>query len=124
MNKVWMWVALFAGVFVVAGCGPKIADNAGSQKKGEEVARAEPKDEGGHGWWCEEHGVKEDECSICQKEVFKKLKPNEICPQHPDRAKAQCFICNAELWEKSKATYRAKYGKEPPEPKENMPEKK
>lgn len=129
MKKAWMCVALFAGLFVVAGCGQKTAESTGGDKKGKEVAKAgdkkaEPKDEGGHGWWCEEHGVKEDDCSICQKEVFKKLKPDEICPKHPDRAKAQCFICNPDLWEKSKATYVAKYGKEPPMPKENMPEKK
>ena len=76
------------------------------------------------GWWCEEHGVKEDECSMCSKAVFKKLKPDEICPNHPDRAKAQCFICNPDLWEKSKAVYKAKFGEDPSLPKENMPGKK
>lgn len=128
MKTVWMSAALFAGLFVMAGCGPKTAENTSGDKKGKEVAKGgEPKAEkegDGHGWWCDDHGVKEEECSVCQKEVFKKLKPDEICPKHPDRAKVQCFICNPDLWEKSKATYRAKYGKEPPEPKENMPEKK
>lgn len=127
MKKLWTGAALLAGLFAVSGCGQKPAETAGNDKKGKEVAKAgEPKadkEEGGHGWWCDDHGVVEEECSVCQKAVFTKLKKDDICPKHPDRAKAQCFICNPELWEKSKATYVAKYGKEPPEPKENMPEK-
>lgn len=129
MKKVWMNAALLAGLFAVVGCGQKTAENTGGDKKPKEVAKAgdpkaEPKDEGGHGWWCDDHGVVEEECSICQKAVFTKLKKDEICPKHPDRAKDQCFICYPELREKNAAKYRAKYGKEPPEPKENMPEKK
>lgn len=117
----WMSVALLAGLFVVAGCGQKTAENAGGDKKDKEVAKAGDKKAEKEG---DGHGVKEEECSICQKEVFKKLKPDEICPKHPDRAKAQCFICNPDLMAKNAAVYKAKYGKEPPEPKENMPEKK
>ena len=45
------------------------------------------------------------------------------CDKH-DRAKSQCFICDPGLREKFAAEYRAKYGKEPPEPTGNMPEKK
>jgi hypothetical protein len=118
MTKFWTILGLTAGLTVLAGCGgePVAATTAA---KPAEVAEAD--DDGGHGWWCAEHGVKEDECSICQKEVFKKLKPDEICPNHPDRAKAQCFVCNPQLWEKSKATYVAKYGKEPPLPDDNKP---
>jgi hypothetical protein len=116
MMKLFTSVALLAGLFAVAGCGPKTAENAGGDKKGKAVAKADPKELAHSGWWCEEHGVVEEE--------FTKLKADEICPEHPDRAKAQCFICNPDLWEKSKATYRAKYGKEPPAPAENMPAKK
>jgi hypothetical protein len=129
MKKAWMCAALFAGLFVVVGCGQKTTENTGGEKKDKVVAKGgdpkvAPPEESGHDWWCVDHGVKEEECSICQKEVFKKLKPDEICPKHPDRAKAQCFICNPELMAKNAAVYKAKYGKEPPEPKENMPEKK
>ena len=61
---------------------------------------------------------------MCQASVFKKLKKDEICPKHTDRAKAQCFICNPDLWEQSKAAYKAKYGKEPQVPDDNKAEKK
>ena len=131
MKKLLMAVALFAGLVAVAGCGDKTAATTGGDKKGKEVAKAdakgakaEPKEGDGHGWWCDDHGVVEEECSVCQSKVFKKLKPDEICAKHPDRAKDQCFICSPELREKNAAKYRAKYGKEPPEPSDNMAEKK
>jgi hypothetical protein len=124
MKKTWMGIALVAGLFAVVGCGQKPADTVSSDKKTKEVAKAGPNNVDGHGEWCDEHGVAEDGCSMCQKDVFKKLKPDEICPKHPDRAKAQCFICTPDLWEKSKAGYVAKYGKEPPMPEANMPAKK
>ena len=124
MKKVWTSAALLAGLMVMAGCGEKPAENTGGDKKGKDVAKADPKEGDGHGWWCDDHGVVEEDCSVCQKAVFTKLKKDDICPKHPDRAKDQCFVCSPELREKNAAKYRAKYGKEPPEPKENMPEAK
>ena len=123
MKKLWLIGFIVSGVFIAAGCGPQTASTE-KKGKGPDVAKATEPDDNGHGWWCDEHGVVEEDCSICQKKVFRKLKPDEICPNHKDRAKAQCFICNPELWEKSKAVYVAKTGKQPPEPKDNMPGKK
>ena len=123
MKMTWMCTALLAALCAVGGCGPTATEPAGD-KKGKAVAKDGPNNVDGHGEWCDEHGVAEVECSMCQKNVFKKLKANEICPKHPDRAKAQCFICDPDLWEKSKAVYLAKYGKQPPEPTANMPAKK
>jgi hypothetical protein len=133
-----LWIAMFVGVVAVAlGCGgeqaadppKKPAKTDGSavktvektETKTTEVAK---KEHDHSGWWCDEHGVPEAECSVCQGTVFKKLKPDEICKNHPDRAKAQCFICNPDLRAKYAAVYRAKYDKDPPEPEGNMPEKK
>jgi hypothetical protein len=105
--------ALFAGgVLLTAGCGQ--ADNPGGQAQdpGQEKARAEG---GPHsGWWCAEHGIPEEECSICNMKVAEQFKKKgDWCEQH-DRAESQCFICNPSLKEKFAAKYRAKYGKEPP----------
>jgi hypothetical protein len=122
MIKVWMCVALVAGVPTVTGCGGDAQNGpaAASAKKAAEVAKAE----GGHGWWCDEHGVKEEECSMCNPKVAKAFQDKgDWCRRH-DRAKSQCFICDPSLKDKYAAEYRAKYGKEPPEPKENVPEKK
>ena len=128
MKKLLMSIGLLAGLFAVAGCGDKTVATGGGDKKAKEVAKAdakaEPKDDSHNGWWCDDHGVVEEECSVCQSKVFKKLKPDEICPKHPDRAKDQCFVCSPELREKNAAKYRAKYGKEPPEASDNMAEKK
>lgn len=125
---------LLIGVAATLGCGgdsttpqaatgkaPAKADTSSTVKA---PAKVEPKEHDHSGWWCDEHGVVEAECSMCQGDVFKKLKPDEICKVHPDRAKAQCFICNPDLREKHAAVYRAKYDKDPPEPGDNMPEKK
>ncbi|MBP3954130.1 hypothetical protein J8F10_02310 [Gemmata sp. G18] len=107
---------LVAGLMVAVGCTQPATPSQAPPKKD---------DEGGHGWWCDEHGVVEDECSMCSDKVYDAAKAKgDICLNHPKRAKSQCFICNPELWEKSAARYKEKYGKEPPAPKDNMPTKK
>ena len=71
------------------------------------------KDDHSH-WWCAEHGIPEDECSMCSAKVAKAFKEKgDWCEKH-DRAKSQCFLCDPSLKEKYAAKYRAKYGKEPP----------
>jgi hypothetical protein len=96
---------------------PKAASE--SEKKESSTAEAES----GHGWWCDEHGVKEAECSMCNPKVAKACQiKGDWCKEH-NRAKSQCFICSPELREKYAAEYRAKYGKEPPEPVGQKPEK-
>lgn len=73
------------------------------------------------GWWCDEHGIPEEECSMCSPKVAKECKAKgDWCKEH-DRAKSQCFICDPSLREKYAEKYRAKYGKEPPPPTDNMP---
>jgi hypothetical protein len=86
-------------------------------------AKAKTNDAKHAGWWCDEHGVPEAECSMCSGKVAKACKTKgDWCAEH-DRAKSQCFICDSSLWEKYKAVYKAKTGKEPPEPTDNMPGK-
>jgi hypothetical protein len=75
-----------AVALVAAGCGKtgtktEPAKNAGGQAKGqttpseEKVAQAgEKKDKGHEGWWCAEHGVPEEMCSLCNDAVAAKLK--------------------------------------------------
>ncbi|MFM8273897.1 MAG: RND transporter [Gemmata sp.] len=117
MFNVWLKAlcaaALTAGLVVALGCGKPPAGAEAPKDKGKSA----------HGeWWCDEHGVPEDECSMCDDKVYKVAKgKGELCPKHPDRAKSQCFICNPDLWEKSAARYKEKYGKEAPQPKDNMP---
>jgi hypothetical protein len=115
-----------SGFLVAAGCNPS-ADTGGAGKAegtGKEkppVAKAKKDDHSD--WWCAEHGVPEDECSMCSPKVAKAFKEKgDWCEKH-DRARSQCFICDPSLKEKYAARYRAKYGKEPP-PTEDEEEKK
>lgn len=119
--KTWMSLTLAAALVALTGCGGSPTTGGGPKEKKDKDATAKVHDHSG--WWCDEHGVPEHECSMCSPTVFKKLKPEEICPKHTDRAKDQCFICNPDLWKKYVAIYKAKHGedKEPPEPEDNLP---
>src|SRR5262245_2383866 len=101
--------ALFVGIaLVVAGCG-----------KGDDQAKNKPSPKKGHdGWWCEEHGVPEEDCSLClPDDVVKKrfIDKGDWCKIH-ERAQSQCFKCNPKLYEKFEAQYVAKFGEKPPRP--------
>jgi hypothetical protein len=109
-------LSLVAAALVgVGGCqkeAPK-ANQGGTPKK---VAEKEGHDHSG--WWCDEHGVPEAECSMCSgKAAAEFKKQGDWCEKH-DRARSQCFLCDPSLKERYAAVYRARYGKEPPEPKE------
>lgn len=128
MTKFLCSMALFAGLLATVGCGLKSDEPKPEPVKGGAGTEATPKpkddDETGHGWWCDEHGVKEAECSMCSSKVAKAFQAKgDWCKEH-NRAKSQCFICDPKLREKYAAEYRTKFGKEPPEPTENMPPKK
>lgn len=117
----WGGVApgLFAAVVLFAvGCGQ--ADNKGDPAKGgAQVAdnkKGDSKEEktAHSGWWCDEHGIPEAECSMCSSKVAKECKAKgDWCDKH-DRALSQCFICNPKRREYYAAQYRIRYGKEPP----------
>ena len=110
-------LALSAGL-ALCGCGKQAETSTASSKAEEKVAHSHS------GWWCDEHGVKESECSMCNSKVAKACQTKgDWCKEH-DRAKSQCFICDPKLKDQFAEEYRAKYGKEPPEPEGQLPEKK
>jgi hypothetical protein len=115
--KKLLFVALLAGL---VGCGPQPVPTTGDGKVAKATPPTDPSDEDG-GEWCNPHGILEEECSMCSKESAKKFKAaGDWCDKH-NRAKSQCFICDPSLMEKAKADYKARYGKEMPPPKGNMP---
>lgn len=119
MHRFWIPGFMLAGLCVLAGCGQEAA-----APKGKATENTTKAGETTHtGWWCDEHGVKESECSMCNPKVAKAFQDKkDWCNMH-NRAMSQCFICDPTLREKFAAQYKAKYGKEPPEPADNMPEK-
>lgn len=91
-----------------------------ANKKGShdhEKETANKKDSHDHsGWWCDEHGVPEDVCALCNSKVAAEFqKKGDWCKMH-DRPDSQCFKCHPELEAKFAAQYQAKYGKQPPKP--------
>jgi hypothetical protein len=80
------------------------------------VAKAE---ENKHaGWWCEEHGIPEEICSLCSTKAAAKFKKEgDWCKEH-DRALSQCFKCDPSKYARFEAMYVAKHGNKPPRPPE------
>ncbi len=94
----------------LAGCykSPDSAPPAATQAAGD-----------GHshdGWWCDEHGVPEEVCALCNAKLVADFKAKgDWCKEH-DRPDSQCFICHPEKEAEFAAQYEAKYGKKPPKP--------
>jgi hypothetical protein len=116
---------LLAAVLWSAGCTQQSGQD-GKESKGDQKVAQKDNDHNGdkkdakgedHGWWCQEHGVPEDICSLCAaEEKVKEFKAKgDWCEKH-DRAKSQCFKCDPMLYDRFAAMYRAKYGKEPRRP--------
>jgi hypothetical protein len=112
-NGMFLVLVVSVWVLIAAGCNKPAANNESNAGAAGNDAVAEE----GHnldGWWCAEHGLPEEECSLCSTEVAEKLKAKgDWCKEH-DRAESQCFICHPELEAKFAARYEAKFGKKPP----------
>lgn len=120
--RTWAGCLLVPAVMILAGCGQEAPKAEPAKTATDKKAVAKKADDHSH-WWCAEHGIPEDECSMCSTKVAKACKAKgDWCEKH-DRAKSQCFVCDPTLKEKFAAKYRAKYGKEPP-PIEEEGEKK
>ena len=115
-------ISLFAAFILLgSGCGQT---NKGGQanENATKGNTGQVADAGGDhsGWWCPEHGVPEEECSVCSTKVAAEFKKKgDWCKEH-DRAESQCFLCSPARFEKFAARYEAKFGKKPPTPKDNM----
>jgi hypothetical protein len=116
---------IVAGLTVLAvsaaGCGDAPAAGNKAQPSSARSAAGAPGEKGtGHshdGWWCDEHGVPEEICALCDSKLAAEFqKKGDWCKEH-DRPDSQCFICHPELEAKFAAQYEAKYGRKPPRPK-------
>jgi cobalt-zinc-cadmium efflux system membrane fusion protein len=103
-------IALLA--LVVAGCaesGPAPTPDAGA-------ASASSPGHAHDGWWCNEHGVPEADCALCDTKLAAEFqKKGDWCAEH-DRPDSQCFACHPDLEAQFAARYEAKYGTKPPKP--------
>jgi cobalt-zinc-cadmium efflux system membrane fusion protein len=96
---------------VVIGCAQKGTPGAPGQSSATALGDQS-------GWWCNEHGVPEEECSICSSKAAADFKKKgDWCKEH-NRAESQCFLCSPARADKYAALYEAKFGKKPPKPTE------
>lgn len=130
-TKRCLFVVTVAGLLcgsLVLGCNQKSSPVAV-----EEVSHDDHDDHAGHdhapgehdsaahdhsGWWCNEHGVPEEECALCDTSLIAAFKAEgDWCDEH-NRPDSQCFIDHPENFAKFASRYEAKYGKQPPQPTE------
>ena len=70
------------------------------------------------GYWCVEHGIPEEACSMCSSKAADDFKAKgDWCEEH-SRAESQCFKCDPSRAEKYAKLYEAKFGHAPPQPTE------
>ena len=107
---------LLALAVMATGCGQPSGDNGSTQIP---EASQEPSDGHDHGgWWCNEHGVPEEDCSLCSSTAAAKFKEKgDWCDEH-QRAESQCFVCDPSRAEKFAKLYEAKVGHAAPKPTE------
>lgn len=71
------------------------------------------------GWWCNEHGVPEEVCALCDTTLIADFKAKgDWCEKH-NRPDSQCFACHPDKQAEFAARYEAKYGEQPPKPTDN-----
>ena len=128
ITNVWLSCLIAASIALV-GCGEAPAPKQ-EVAKAEHAPHADHKDGDEHkdekkahthdGWWCDEHGVPEEECAQCNSKVAADFKKKgDWCKKDHDRPDSQCFICHPEKLEEYAAKYEAKLGKKPPKPELN-----
>ena len=124
LTKNLLLTCVIAATYGLVGCAQSPAPEVVTAKQDDHVhgEHGHSHDKQGHsgdGWWCDEHGVPEAECGLCNAKlaaVFKKK--GDWCKEH-DRPDSQCFVCHPEKLEEYAARYEAKFGKKPPKPELN-----
>ncbi len=107
-NLRFMSIAMVAsGLMLSNGCQREVTKS--DTNKSQAVAADDHS-----GWWCTEHGIPEEVCSMCSSKAAADFKAKgDWCADH-NRAESQCFICDPKRAEKFTALYVAKYGTQPP----------
>ena len=94
------------------GCGQKATESGDAASTVSQTAADAGDDHGG--WWCSEHGVPEDQCSVCSAKAASNFKVmGDWCEEH-NRAESQCFDCDPSRADKFAKLYEAKFGHVPP----------
>lgn len=100
-----------ATALLASGCGQQASAPVGDSTS------ATSQDDPSHGgWWCVEHSLPEEECSMCSAKAAEAFKAKgDWCDEH-NCAESQCFQCDPSRAEKFAKLYEAKFGHAPPKP--------
>ena len=60
---------ILLGISMLVGCGQEATSTKGKTAE----AKGNANETAHSGWWCDEHGIKESECSMCSSKVAKSL---------------------------------------------------
>ncbi len=113
VNSAFSMAVIVSLVILATGCG-KQAGQGGAEEAATDVSNASSEGGDHSGWWCKEHGVPEEDCSICSSAAAARFKEKgDWCEQH-NRAESQCFKCDPSRAEKFAKLHVAKFGTEPP----------
>ena len=89
-------ILVFVATAWISGCGKPAgttADGRGATESGQNSGEAAHSEHDGHdhaggahahtGWWCDEHGIPEAECSMCSSKVAADFQKNDDwCQEH------------------------------------------
>lgn len=118
MSRLHTW-GLLTLIALIGAVGCARTEATPSEAAPAKTAATETSAGHGHdhsGWWCNEHGVPEQVCGLCDSKLAATFqKKGDWCQTH-DRPDSQCFACHPEHEAKFAAQYEAKYGKKPPKP--------
>lgn len=124
LTKNLLLTCVIAATYGLVGCAQSPAPEVVTAKQddhahGEHGHSHDKQGHSGDGWWCDEHGVPEAECGLCNAKLAAAFKKKgDWCKEH-DRPDSQCFVCHPEKLEEYAARYEAKFGKKPPKPELN-----
>lgn len=108
-TRILFSTVLFSTLTLFVGCGQQATNTT---TEGQTPAANDGHDLAG--WWCNEHGIPEEDCSMCSSTAAAKFKENgDWCDEH-NRAESQCFKCDPSRADKFAKLYEAKAGKKPP----------
>ena len=91
-----LWIARLAVIGIawsLFGCGSAPPSTTASTPAPAATPAEAPAAADHSGWWCNEHGVPEEECARCDASLVAEFKErNDWCAEH-ELPESQCLIC-------------------------------
>ena len=114
-NGIWSAMMMMMMMMMISvlgsGCGERNTAPVSAEKTSDIHDAADHS-----GWWCNEHGVPEEVCGLCDSKLAAEFqKKGDWCKTH-DRPESQCFVCHPEHEARFAAQYEAKFGTKPSKP--------